>query len=275
MSEQYSPPPPVMAASGPSGPRAGFWQRFAAAFIDGILVGIVYGVLYEALKTPGYILALVIAVAYYAYFEGGPTGQTLGKRAMGIRVYDFTRRRADRLRPRRRPLLRADLSAIPCLSRLLLDALGQGEAVLARQARHRRRRARLRLSRRTPLSDVGLGGPAAVELGVAPAALEELVVRALLDDGPVLEHDDQVRAADGREAVGDDERGAAVEQAPQRVLDPALGGDVDRARRLVEDQDRAGRRAARARRRRAGAGRARGASRARRGSCRSRPRAPR
>ena len=62
-------------------------------------------------------------------------------------------------------------------------------------------------------------------------------MRALLDDRAVLEHDDQVGVADGREAVGDDERGAAVEQAAQRALDPPLGADVDRARRLVEDQD--------------------------------------
>ena len=47
----------------------------------------------------------------------------------------------------------------------------------------------------------------------------------------------QVGVADRREAVGDDERGAAVEQAAQRALDAALGADVDRARRLVEDQD--------------------------------------
>ena len=40
---------------------------------------------------------------------------------------------------------------------------------------------------------VDVGGPAAVELGVAAAAGEQLVVRALLDDRAVLEHDDQVR----------------------------------------------------------------------------------
>ena len=62
-------------------------------------------------------------------------------------------------------------------------------------------------------------------------------MRALLDDPAVLEHDDQVGVADRREAVGDDERGAAVQQAAQRALDLALGADVDRARRLVEDQD--------------------------------------
>ena len=62
-------------------------------------------------------------------------------------------------------------------------------------------------------------------------------MRALLDDLAVLEHDDQVGVADRREAVGDHEGGAAGEQRPQRALDLALGADVDRRRRLVEDQD--------------------------------------
>jgi uncharacterized RDD family membrane protein YckC len=48
------------------GPRAGFW-RFAAALIDGIIVG----------------------VAYYGWLEGSASGQTVGKRGMGIRVYDL------------------------------------------------------------------------------------------------------------------------------------------------------------------------------------------
>ena len=62
-------------------------------------------------------------------------------------------------------------------------------------------------------------------------------MRPLLDDPAVLEHDDQVGVADRRQAVRDDEGGPAVQQAPQRLLDLALGADVDRARRLVEDQD--------------------------------------
>ena len=82
-----------------------------------------------------------------------------------------------------------------------------------------------------------LGGPVAVEARVAPPALEQLVVRALLDDPAVLEHDDQVGVADRREAMSDHERRAAGEQPPERALDLPLGADVDRRRRLVEDQD--------------------------------------
>ena len=32
----------------------------------------------------------MISAAYYTYFEGGASGQTLGKKALGIRVIDFS-----------------------------------------------------------------------------------------------------------------------------------------------------------------------------------------
>ena len=59
----------------------------------------------------------------------------------------------------------------------------------------------------------------------------------LLDDLSVLEHHDQVRVADRREAVRDDEGGPAGEERPERLLDAALGSDVDGRGRLVEDQE--------------------------------------
>jgi uncharacterized RDD family membrane protein YckC len=73
-----------------SGPRASFFRRFGAALVDGILVGIVSGIL-QAIVGRGFgsLLALAVGIAYYAYLEGGPTGQTLGKKALGIRVLDL------------------------------------------------------------------------------------------------------------------------------------------------------------------------------------------
>ena len=59
---------------GASGPRAGFWRRFAAAFLDGLIVGIPIGILEAALKGPGYALGVLLAAGYITYFEGGPTG---------------------------------------------------------------------------------------------------------------------------------------------------------------------------------------------------------
>ena len=89
--EQAPQAPPGSYSSGPSGPRAGFWQRFGAAFLDGLvllipsiilLVIFKQGALYQLLST-------LVSLAYFTYFEGGATGQTLGKKALGIRVYDF------------------------------------------------------------------------------------------------------------------------------------------------------------------------------------------
>ncbi len=69
-----------------SGPRAGFWRRFAGLLIDSILIGIVAGVLTAVLKTPGEALGVVVQASYFTYLVGSPRGQTFGMSAMGIRV---------------------------------------------------------------------------------------------------------------------------------------------------------------------------------------------
>jgi uncharacterized RDD family membrane protein YckC len=75
----------------PSGPRASFFRRLGAALLDGILIGIVTGLL-QAIVGGGIggLLTLAVGIGYYGYLEGGPTGQTLGKKALGIRVYDLS-----------------------------------------------------------------------------------------------------------------------------------------------------------------------------------------
>jgi uncharacterized RDD family membrane protein YckC len=74
----------------PSGPRASFFRRLGAALLDAILVGIVTAVVQAVVgRGFGSLVALAIGIGYYAYLEGGPTGQTLGKKALGIRVYDL------------------------------------------------------------------------------------------------------------------------------------------------------------------------------------------
>jgi uncharacterized RDD family membrane protein YckC len=66
--------------------RAGFWIRFGASFIDGLILGVISIVLDLALKGPGTALSLIVGIAYYTYFEGSEDGQTIGKRACGISV---------------------------------------------------------------------------------------------------------------------------------------------------------------------------------------------
>jgi len=81
---------PPATTKGPSGPRAGFWARFGASFLDGIIVSIPYIIVgLAANPVLAYAVYLLVGIAYFTYFEGGPTGQTLGKKALGIRVIDL------------------------------------------------------------------------------------------------------------------------------------------------------------------------------------------
>jgi uncharacterized RDD family membrane protein YckC len=91
--QQYSAPP---TTTGPSGPRANFGQRLVAFLIDLVIIivalGIVIAVAFAISETLGvvaYLLAIVAGYLYYAYFEGSPSGQTPGKKAVKIRVIDF------------------------------------------------------------------------------------------------------------------------------------------------------------------------------------------
>ena len=79
-----------MAGSVQAGARASFGRRLGAWLIDVILIDVVSGIVYLiAGKGVGYAAGIAIWLAYFAYFEGSDAGQTLGKRALGIRVYDF------------------------------------------------------------------------------------------------------------------------------------------------------------------------------------------
>jgi uncharacterized RDD family membrane protein YckC len=102
--QQYPPPPgpygpgqvPAGVGNlygGATGPRANFGQRLLASFVDGVLLSIPSFVLGAAVGNGGglvavYLLIFVGEIAYFGLLEGGATGQTIGKRAAGIRVID-------------------------------------------------------------------------------------------------------------------------------------------------------------------------------------------
>ena len=70
-----------------AGARAGFWRRFAGAFIDGIVLSIAGGILRAIVGTgAGVGLGLVVGAVYFTAFIGAERGQTLGQMALGIRV---------------------------------------------------------------------------------------------------------------------------------------------------------------------------------------------
>jgi len=72
---------------------AGFWRRFGSSIIDGIIVGIVGGVVQFVLsqagdsgRSLGGLLNFAISLAYYIWGYG--TGQTLGCKLLGLRIVD-------------------------------------------------------------------------------------------------------------------------------------------------------------------------------------------
>jgi uncharacterized RDD family membrane protein YckC len=82
--------PSPIARTGASGPRAGFGRRLVAALVDGIVYAVVYFILFAFLSEgAAYGLALLFSLVYLTYLEGSPSGQTVGKKLLGIRVIDF------------------------------------------------------------------------------------------------------------------------------------------------------------------------------------------
>ena len=69
--------------------KIGFWRRFLATIIDFVLVGIVTSIIGSLFGggTTGSGLTFILGLAYYLYFWSSyGHGQTLGKRALSIRV---------------------------------------------------------------------------------------------------------------------------------------------------------------------------------------------
>ena len=72
-----------------AGPRANFGQRFAAWLVDVVILAVVQTVLSAILgRSAGQGLGALIGLAYLIYLEGSPSGQTVGKKVMNIRIVD-------------------------------------------------------------------------------------------------------------------------------------------------------------------------------------------
>ena len=80
------------AVTAVSGAKAGFWIRFVAIFIDGILLGIVASIINVAFNGSVSLrtgLQTLLGLLYFTYFWSNSSpwpGQTLGSKALGIRV---------------------------------------------------------------------------------------------------------------------------------------------------------------------------------------------
>jgi uncharacterized RDD family membrane protein YckC len=72
---------------------ATFWTRFAAVFIDGVIVGVAGGVINYLLFRDNFVsssaFSIVIRWLYDAFQESSPAMATLGKKAMRVKVTDL------------------------------------------------------------------------------------------------------------------------------------------------------------------------------------------
>ena len=80
-------------AQGGVGEVADVGARFLAYLIDGVIIfGAVFGAISDGLGAIvtllGYLAVVGGSIWYFLTYEGGPTGQTIGKKQMKIRVVD-------------------------------------------------------------------------------------------------------------------------------------------------------------------------------------------
>ena len=72
---------------------------------------------------------------------------------------------------------------------------------------------------------------------VGAAEGHELVMAAGLGDGAGFHHEDAVGAADGGEAVGDDDDGALSRKTGERLLDAGFAFGIEGAGGFIEQED--------------------------------------
>ncbi len=68
--------------------RATIGVRFVALLVDGVILGFVHLALLVLVGDGSFFVGVLVDIAYYAYFESAPRGQTPGKQVMGVRVVD-------------------------------------------------------------------------------------------------------------------------------------------------------------------------------------------
>lgn len=80
-------------------PYAGFWLRFVAAIIDGLIISLPFQLLsYAFMDSPAFVIVLwpltiVAQWLYFAIMESSERMATIGKSVLGLRVTDMQGRR--------------------------------------------------------------------------------------------------------------------------------------------------------------------------------------
>lgn len=65
----------------------GFWERFGAAFLDGLILMLPNFIMQFMFgRDQGFLSSIIINWLYFALQESGPSQATLGKKALGLKV---------------------------------------------------------------------------------------------------------------------------------------------------------------------------------------------
>ena len=99
--DTYNQPSEIFPDQGPA-VYGGFWERFAAAFLDGLIIGIPVAIiqymlgefgnteysgdLFRAYFSLGNLISIVASWLYAALMESSPGQATIGKKALGLKV---------------------------------------------------------------------------------------------------------------------------------------------------------------------------------------------
>jgi hypothetical protein len=76
-----------------------------------------------------------------------------------------------------------------------------------------------------------------VEPGIIPLTGEQFLMRAVLDNASLLEYQNGVCRAHGRQAMGDEKHGTVPTHLGEVALDNGFGLVIERAGGFVEDED--------------------------------------
>ncbi len=87
--QAYEPQPYTGGPATPVIAYAGFWIRFAGGLIDGIILSLANVVLRAVTgDVLGSLLGMALSLGYFTYLHSTKAGQTLGQKAVGIRIAD-------------------------------------------------------------------------------------------------------------------------------------------------------------------------------------------
>jgi len=76
------------------------------------------------------------------------------------------------------------------------------------------------------------------EAAVKPATLKQLLMRPFLDNAPLIHHDQPIHGRNRAQAMGNRENGFSFHQPIQALLDGGFDFAIERACRLIQNQDR-------------------------------------